>query len=65
MQTNYAAKKKKDWIEHVKNDDNPDLAFAQNYLLHFDFDDIIIRREGYDFIYLSDLLSSFKKFEHK
>lgn len=62
MQINYAAKPHKIWVEHVINEDQPDLAFAQNFLLHFDLNDQLISKAGDTRVYVSDALACFKKF---
>lgn len=62
MQCGYADKPKKEWIEHVINEENPELALAQNFLLHHDLDDKVVSKKGEQCIYVSDALAAFKKF---
>ena len=61
MQTNYAATKKKKWIEYVKNDEKPEQAFAQNFLLHLGLNDLVISAQGKKVVYVSDIMCAFKK----
>lgn len=62
MQCNYAAKPKKEWVKHVINEENPGLALAQNFLLHHNLDDKIISKKGEQYIYVSDALAAFERF---
>ena len=62
MQCNYAARPTKPWVEHVVNDDNPERALAQNFLLFHDLDDKVISKKGDERVYVSDALAVFKRF---
>lgn len=62
MQTNYAAKPSKIWVEHVINEKHPDLALAKNFLLYFNLNDRLISKAGDNEVYVSDALVYFKKF---
>lgn len=62
MKTNCAATPKKEFIIHVINEEKPDVALAQNYLLHHNLDDCVISARGQDYVYVSEILAAFLKF---